>query len=139
MKLPRTRRCVRSISGSVAMTDPSNPTLSCEALCAGWGETQVISDISLVIPPGEMLIVLGRNGVGKSTLLASIIGRATYREGRIVAFGRSIEALPVYERVKLGIGYVPQEREVFPSLSVEENLLVAARIAAGAASHWTFE
>lgn len=121
------------------MTDPSNPTLSCEALCAGWGETQVISDISLVIPPGEMLIVLGRNGVGKSTLLASIIGRATYREGRIVAFGRSIEALPVYERVKLGIGYVPQEREVFPSLSVEENLLVAARIAADAASHWTFE
>jgi branched-chain amino acid transport system ATP-binding protein len=121
------------------MADVSRPTLSCEALCAGWGETQVISNISLVLPPGDILIVLGRNGVGKSTLLASIIGRATYREGRIIAFGRSIEALPVYERIKLGIGYVPQEREIFPSLSVEENLVVATRVIADAKSPWSFE
>ena len=117
----------------------ARPSLSCEALSAGWGETQVISDISLILPPGEILVVLGRNGVGKSTLLSSIIGRATYREGRIIAFGRSIEALPVYERVKLGIGYVPQEREIFPSLSVQENLVVAARVVSHAKSHWTFE
>ena len=115
------------------------PALECEALCAGWGETQVISDLSFALPPGQILCVLGRNGVGKSTLLASIMGRATHRSGSIRLFGTPVERLPVYVRSQMGIGYVPQEREIFPSLSVRENLLVAARTPPDAAPTWTLE
>jgi branched-chain amino acid transport system ATP-binding protein len=72
--------------------------------------------------------VLGRNGVGKTTLLSTIVGRTTLRAGRIAFAGTDISALPGYRRARLGIGLVPQEREVFRSLTVEENLAVAARM-----------
>jgi branched-chain amino acid transport system ATP-binding protein len=118
----------------------SDPILSCRQLCSGWGDTQVLSDVSLSLDAGQVLALLGRNGVGKSTLLSSVVGRATHRSGSIVLDGRSIEKLPVYERAKLGIGFVPQEREIFPSLSVRENLLVAAKPAARAAARpWSLE
>jgi len=104
--------------------------LTCARLCSGWGDTQVLSDVSLSLGAGQVLALLGRNGVGKSTLLSSVVGRASHKSGPIVLAGTSIETLPVYERAKLGIGYVPQEREIFPSLSVRENLLVAAKPAA---------
>lgn len=96
-------------------------------VCAGWGDTQVLSDISLTLPRGQVLGILGRNGVGKSTLLSTVVGRTTHKSGTITLDGQNIERLPVYERAKLGIGFVPQEREIFPSLSVRENLLVAAK------------
>ncbi len=118
------------------MADPG-ATLVCDGLCAGWGETQVISDISFTVPPGEILAVLGRNGVGKSTLLAAVMGRASYRAGAILFQGASLARLPIYARARRGIGYVPQEREIFPSLSVRENLLVAGRTAAAGPSPWT--
>ena len=118
----------------------SDPILSCHQLCSGWGDTQVLSDVSLSLGAGQVLALLGRNGVGKSTLLSSVVGRATHRSGSIVLDGRNIEKLPVYERAKLGIGFVPQEREIFPSLSVRENLLVAAKPAARAdARPWSLE
>jgi branched-chain amino acid transport system ATP-binding protein len=98
-----------------------------EHVSAGYGETVVLEDISLKLPPGGTLAVLGRNGVGKSTLLATIMGHTRLREGGIRFAGRAISALSSYRRARLGIGYVPQEREVFPSLTVEENLLVAER------------
>lgn len=101
--------------------------LSCSQLCSGWGETQVLSDISFKLDAGHVLAILGRNGVGKSTLLSSVVGRTTHKAGTISLAGRTIETLPVYERAKLGIGFVPQEREIFPSLSVRENLLVAGK------------
>jgi branched-chain amino acid transport system ATP-binding protein len=119
------------------MAEPAAPTLACEALCAGWGETQVVSDVSFQLPAGETLVVLGRNGVGKSTLLSAIIGRATHRGGAVKLQGADVRALPIYARARRGIGHVPQEREIFPSLSVRENLLVAAR-GAGPAG-WTLE
>jgi branched-chain amino acid transport system ATP-binding protein len=78
--------------------------------------------------------VLGRNGVGKTTLLATVMGHTSFHAGEILFGGKNIHALPVYERSRLGIGYVPQAREVFPSLSVEENLTVAAR-----PGRWTLE
>lgn len=118
----------------------SDPILSCSQLCSGWGDTQVLSDVSLSLGAGQVLALLGRNGVGKSTLLSSVVGRATHRSGSIVLDGRNIEKLPVYERAKLGIGFVPQEREIFPSLSVRENLLVAAKPAARAGARpWSLE
>jgi branched-chain amino acid transport system ATP-binding protein len=106
---------------------PDPPALECFALSAGWGETQILSDISFALPTGRVLAVLGRNGVGKTTLLSALMGRASLRGGSIRLHGTPIERLPVYARAKLGLGFVPQEREIFPSLSVRENLLVAAR------------
>jgi len=108
--------------------------LSLRAVRAGYGETVVIEDVGFSLPERGALAVLGRNGVGKTTLLATIMGHTTFHAGSIEHAGRSIAHLPVYERCRLGIGYVPQAREVFPSLSVEENLVVAAR-----PGRWTSE
>src|SRR5688572_1364867 len=94
---------------------------------AGYGETVVLEDLEFSLPERGSLAVLGRNGVGKSTLLATVIGHTTFHAGSIDYHGRPIARLPAYERSRLGIGYVPQAREIFPSLSVEENLTVAAR------------
>src|SRR5688572_26669119 len=94
---------------------------------AGYGETVVLEDIDLQLPERGSLAVLGRNGVGKTTLLATVMGHTTFHSGKVVLSGKAIEALPVYERSKLGIGYVPQERMIFPSLTVHENLEVARR------------
>jgi len=93
---------------------------------AGYGPTVVIEDVDLRMPEHGSLAVLGRNGVGKTTLLATIMGHTTLHAGSIDYRGQPITHLPVYERARLGIGYVPQTRDIFPSLSVEENLRVAA-------------
>ena len=94
---------------------------------AGYGETVVLEGISLDLPPGGSLALLGRNGVGKTTLLATIIGHCGLRAGHIRFAGQEVSGLPPHRRVRLGIGLVPQEREIFPSLTVEENLQVAER------------
>ena len=94
---------------------------------AGYGETVVLEGISLTLSPGQTLAVLGPNGVGKTTLLASIMGHTRLHGGGIRFAGEEITELPPYRRARLGIGFVPQEREIFPSLTVEENLTVAER------------
>jgi len=109
--------------------------LRLSALRAGYGETVILEDIAFALPERGSLAVLGRNGVGKTTLLATIMGHTTYHAGSIQANGREIQRLPVYERNRLGLGYVPQGRDIFPSLSVEENLTVAAR----EGKRWTVE
>jgi branched-chain amino acid transport system ATP-binding protein len=101
---------------------------------AGYGETEVLEEIGFALPERGSLAVLGRNGVGKTTLLATIMGHTTFHSGSIEYRGTRIERLPVYERNRLGLGFVPQTRDVFPSLSVEENLTVAAR-----PGRWTLE
>src|SRR5436305_3390132 len=101
--------------------------LRISALRAGYGETVALEDIALELPERGTLAILGRNGVGKTTLLATVMGHTTLHAGRIVFLGKEIQKLPIYERSRLGIGYVPQGREIFPSLSVAENLGVAAR------------
>ncbi len=98
-----------------------------ERVSAGYGETVVLEGVALELAPGGTLTVLGRNGVGKTTLLATIMGHTRLRGGNIRFAGREITRLPPYRRARLGIGFVPQEREIFPSLTVEENLAVAAR------------
>jgi branched-chain amino acid transport system ATP-binding protein len=119
----------RSRHESVQPRDPVNAAtgLVLDRVSAGYGETVVIEGISFHLPPGGTLAVLGRNGVGKTTLLATIMGHTRLHGGAIGFDGREITALAPYRRVRLGIGFVPQEREIFPSLTVEENLLVAAR------------
>jgi len=94
---------------------------------AGYGETIVLEGISLDLAPGGALALLGRNGVGKTTLLATIMGHTRLRAGSIRFAGDEIAALPPFRRARLGIGFVPQEREIFSSLTVAENLLVARR------------
>ena len=95
---------------------------------AGYGETIILEDVSFTVPERGAVAVLGRNGVGKTTLLATIMGHTTFYGGKIVFNGGEVQSIPVYERARGGIGYVPQDRLVFPSLSVEENLTVAARL-----------
>jgi branched-chain amino acid transport system ATP-binding protein len=104
-----------------------NEGLVLDGVEAGYGETVVLEGISLDLPPGGTLAVLGRNGVGKTTLLLTIMGHTGLHAGHIRFAGRDISTLPPYRRARLGIGLVPQEREIFPSLTVEENLLVAAQ------------
>lgn len=96
-------------------------------LSAGHGAASVLDNISLSVEAGTALAVLGRNGVGKTTLLATILGHTDRYSGSIVFDGRAIETLKPHRRARLGLGSVPQEREIFPSLTVEENLTVAAK------------
>ncbi len=100
--------------------------LKVEGLVAGYGETVVLDGLSFELAPGGTLAVLGRNGVGKSTLLTTLMGITTRHKGTIRLGDVQIETLPIHQRARLGLGYVPQEREVFPSLTVEENLAVSA-------------
>jgi branched-chain amino acid transport system ATP-binding protein len=94
---------------------------------AGYGETVVLEDINLALAPGESISVIGRNGVGKTTLLATVMGHTTLHNGTVMLGGESLNRVPVFRRARNGIGFVPQEREIFPSLSVRENLEVGAR------------
>ena len=102
---------------------------------AGYGETVVLEGISLDVADGGTLAVLGRNGVGKTTLLATMVGHTTLHAGRMDFREQSIERLRPFQRARLGIGYVPQEREIFASLNVDENLSVAER----GGTRWTCE
>jgi branched-chain amino acid transport system ATP-binding protein len=94
---------------------------------AGYGETVVLEDINLSLARGESISVIGRNGVGKTTLLATVMGHTTLHAGDIALDGNGIARTPPYKRAIAGLGFVPQEREIFPSLSVRENLEVGAR------------
>jgi branched-chain amino acid transport system ATP-binding protein len=99
---------------------------------AGYGETVVLEDVGFSLAERGSLAILGRNGVGKTTLLATIMGHTTFHAGAIEFAGKPIARMPVHRRNRAGIGYVPQTRDIFPSLSVTENLGIAAR-----AGRWT--
>ena len=110
-----------------AVPGMTEPLLAVRDLRAGYGESVVLDGVTLDLAEGGSLAVLGRNGVGKTTLLATIMGCTTVRGGTILWRGRDLARLGPYRRARLGIGWVAQEREIFPSLTVEENLTVAAR------------
>jgi branched-chain amino acid transport system ATP-binding protein len=112
--------------------------LALEGVSAGYGATVVLEDVAVRLDAGATLSILGRNGVGKSTLLATTLGHTTLHSGRILFEGKPIEKMKTFERARLGIGYVPQEREIFPSLNVDENLNIAVRTN-GTRSTWTKE
>jgi branched-chain amino acid transport system ATP-binding protein len=103
------------------------PILEIKDLVAGHGAGIVLQGISLTLGRGEPLVVIGRNGVGKTTLVETIIGLTNQHSGEIRFAGERIDRLSPNRRNRRGIGWVPQEREVFPSLTVEENLSVVAR------------
>jgi len=101
--------------------------LELKQVSAGYGETVVLEDINLALAPGENISIIGRNGVGKTTLLATVMGHTRLHKGVIRLNGKSLVGVPVHARALAGLGYVPQEREIFPSLTVRENLDIAAR------------
>ncbi len=105
----------------------ADPLLVLEDVRAGYGEATTLDGVSLEVPAKGSLAVLGRNGVGKTTLLLTIMGLTRQTRGRILWQGRDITRLVPHMRARAGLGWVAQEREIFPSLSLEENLTVAAR------------
>jgi len=101
---------------------------------AGYGRTVILEDVTVSLPARAALAILGRNGVGKTTLMRTIAGHTTLHAGRILLEGEDVAAAPPWRRARRGVAYVPQEREIFPSLSVLENITVGS--APGA---WTLE
>jgi urea transport system ATP-binding protein len=98
-----------------------------------YGGSHILRDVSFEIPKGACTTVLGRNGVGKTTLLKCLVGLVPVRSGSLMFNGVDITALPPYERARLGVGFVPQGREIFPRLTVEENLLMGLATKSGSA------
>ena len=98
-----------------------------EELHAHYGKSHILHGVSLQIGAGEIVCLLGRNGVGKSTTLKSIMGLVRPSRGRVLFKGSSIEGLPPYRVARLGLGYVPEERRIFPTITVRENLLMGIK------------
>src|SRR5438552_11906959 len=101
--------------------------LTAEGLTAGYGDSIVLEDISIQLAEGGSLALLGRNGVGKTTLLLTLMGLTRLKQGRFVFNGEDLTHIPTFRRAQAGLGWVPQERFMFPSLTVEEHLTVVAR------------
>ncbi|MDB5776745.1 MAG: transporter ATP-binding protein [Herbaspirillum sp.] len=101
--------------------------LALENLTAGYGESVVLEDVSFALQEGDSLALLGRNGVGKTSLLVTLMGLTQLHGGRIRWRGNDIAHVPTYKRAHAGLGWVPQERGMFASLTVEEHLTVVAR------------
>src|ERR1017187_6779460 len=101
--------------------------LTIERLCAGYGEAVVLSNVSLSLLEGQSLALLGRNGMGKTTLINTIVGVTRYFSGKIALDGLDLTKLRPDQRAHVGIGWVPQERNIFKSLTVHENLTAIAR------------
>src|SRR6187551_1526576 len=110
--------------------------LEVSAIETAYGLSQVLFGVSISIAPGEMVTLMGRNGMGKTTTVRSIMGLTPARAGAIRFDGHDIRALPAYKIAKLGIGLVPEGRQIFPNLSVRENLVATAVARAGG---WTLE
>lgn len=114
--------------------------LRVEHLSAGYGEAVVLNDISFALAEGETLALLGRNGTGKTTLMDTLAGATRQHGGKILLAGKSLHSLSSYQRAEAGIGWVPQERCIFKSLTVHENLTAVARAVRsdrGAYASWT--
>ncbi|NDY91805.1 ABC transporter ATP-binding protein [Ideonella livida] len=104
-----------------------SPLLALHGVQAGYGPTTVLHGLSLSVAPGERLALLGRNGVGKTTTLRTVMGLTPLRAGRITFAGQDLTGLAPHARAALGLGHVPQTRDIFPSLTVEENLLAGCK------------
>ena len=114
-------------------------TLQVAHIPAGYGPTQILTDVSLTIPPGQVLALLGRNGMGKTTTIAAIMGLIPCRTGTITYAGTAIASLPPYRIAQRGLGLVPEGRQIFPTLSVEENLIATSRPGARLDARWTLD
>jgi branched-chain amino acid transport system ATP-binding protein len=123
------------------MTDSSigerTPLLEVDGIETCYGLSQVLFGMSLSIKPGEMVALMGRNGMGKTTTIRSIMGLTPARAGAIKFAGRDVRKLPSFRIAQLGIGLVPEGRQIFPNLTVRENLVAASHNRLAAADPWT--
>jgi urea transport system ATP-binding protein len=110
---------------------PTEPVLEVAGLCAAYGRTPVLRGVDMTIAKGQIVSLIGRNGVGKTTTMRCLIGLLRATSGRILFLGQPITDLPADERARLGIGYIPQGRQVFPRMTVEENIRVSLLANAG--------
>ncbi len=110
--------------------------LELDNINAYYGDSHILHGVSFAVQPGQVVCLLGRNGAGKTTTILTVMGYLKPRPGRIRYDGRDIGGLPPYALARLGFGFVPQERGIFPSLTVRENLTVFAR-AGGGRNYWT--
>jgi branched-chain amino acid transport system ATP-binding protein len=113
--------------------------LTVDDLNTFYGDSHILRGVSLALPEGTALGLLGRNGMGKTTLIRSIMGFVRAASGRITWEGQAVQGQPPEKMAQRGIGYVPEGRGVFPNLSVRENLLMSARPGPGGRRDWTFE
>jgi branched-chain amino acid transport system ATP-binding protein len=113
--------------------------LRAEGIEAGYGESLVLQGVSLHLPKGAAVGLLGRNGMGKTTLIRTVMGYLRARRGVLQWDGRDVTGSPPERVARLGVGYVPEGRGIFPNLSVRENLVMTARVGADGRKDWTFE
>jgi branched-chain amino acid transport system ATP-binding protein len=121
------------------MTESNDRLLHAQDLHAWYGSSHVLHGIELRIERGQTLGLLGRNGMGKSTLIRTVLGHVTQREGQIHLFGQDCSRAKPHEMARLGVGYVPEGRGVFPNLTVRENLVMAARRGQDGQLTWTYD
>ncbi len=117
----------------------SEPILDARAVHAWYGSSHVLHGVDVQINRGETVGLLGRNGMGKSTLIRTLLGHVPQRDGHISLFGQDLSKARPYEVARLGVAYVPEGRGVFPNLTVRENLVMAARIGQGGRNGWSFD
>lgn len=117
---------------SESSTPVAEPLLSVKGLKASYDESIILRGIDMTVKPNSVVALLGRNGVGKTSLLRSIMGQMPKTEGSITFEGQSIESLRSDQRARMGLGYVPQGRDIFPNLTVQENLEVSMSISGAA-------
>src|SRR5919106_3163424 len=117
----------------------SDQLLRVENIETAYGRSKVLHGVSLSIAPGEMVTLMGRNGMGKTTTVRSIMGLTPASAGSIRFAGQEIRALPSYRVAKLGVGLVPEGRQVFPNLTARENLVATAANFGEAAEPWTLD
>src|SRR5437879_13072594 len=115
------------------------PLLEVDAIETCYGLSQVLFGMSLSVRSGEMVALMGRNGMGKTTTIRSIMGMTPARAGKIRFGGQEVRSLPSYKIAKLGIGLVPEGRQIFPNLTVHENLVAASGNRAGNADPWSID
>jgi branched-chain amino acid transport system ATP-binding protein len=119
--------------------NPSDPLLEAHAVHAWYGSSHVLHGVDVTIGRGETVGLLGRNGMGKSTLIRTLLGHVPQREGIIRCFGRDVSRARPHEVARLGVAYVPEGRGVFPNLSVRENLVMASKPPRDSKTGWTYE
>ncbi len=113
--------------------------LNIDHLTAGYGQSQVLFDVSLSIQAGQVLALLGRNGMGKTTTIAALMGLIPRWGGAVTLDGRDTSRLPSHRVARLGVGLVPEGRQIFPTLTVEENLVATAAAPGDGPARWTLE
>ena len=125
--------------GSVPASTQHDLIVDAHELHAWYGSSHVLHGVDMQIARGETVGLLGRNGMGKSTLIRTLLGHVTQREGRISFFGQDASHARPHQVARLGVAYVPEGRGVFPNLSVRENLVMAARPGRDGRKDWTYE